>query len=74
MARRYKIDDGEPINGEKLIETALNLFNLDESNRLGLGNCAHPRTVLKAQWFLTTKHNKKIYTKKDAETKWSLME
>jgi hypothetical protein len=70
MARLYKIDGGEPITGTKLVEEALTIFNSGQHSMFG--NCAYPRTIQKAQWYLG-KLGSKVYTKKDAETEWSLM-
>jgi hypothetical protein len=72
MARLYRIDNGEPMTGEALVEKAIELFRKDRFNYQR--KCEYyPRTISGVKWFLA-KYGKKVYTKKDRDKEWAVME
>ena len=71
MARQYIVGDNkEPMTGEQLVKLASELFKREQHS---CGQCAIPKYVGKAVWFLKNILHKKVQTKLDSEIEWKVM-
>lgn len=71
MARQYLVgDDKKPMTGEYVIKLTIALF---ESETHSCGQCARPKTLVKAIWFLKNILRVKVQSKLDTETEWRVI-